>query len=135
MEIISNQFVLYGLGKCSETIDSVIAELNIPYGSDTCFEIRLMLTEALTNAFKHGNKGCADKPIYFRYSFNGINIRFVIEDSGDGFENKLVSKLILDEYLLHDHGRGLFLINSIADKIDLSGNIMVIEKNLSKGKQ
>lgn len=128
---ISNQFVLFGLGKCRETIDSVITQIKIADNPDRCFEIRLIITEALTNAFKHGNKNCVNKPIYLRYTYNNKSIRFEIEDAGKGFKNVVVPEQISSESSLNDYGRGLFLINSVADRIDLKNNTIIIEKNLT----
>lgn len=48
----SNEFILYGLSKHKQIIDKITAELN---ASKYNFDIKLILTEALTNAFKHGN--------------------------------------------------------------------------------
>ena len=124
----SKEFVLYGLSKYKEVIDEIIGDLNL---FNQCFDIKLILTEALTNAFKHGNKGNVDKPIYLRYTYTGLDIKFEIEDSGNGFENVLISNEASEENLLNDGGRGLFLIQSIADKIELKKNILLIQKSLT----
>jgi serine/threonine-protein kinase RsbW len=53
-----NQYILYGLDKYKEVIDEIITEFDISYDS---FDVKLILTEALTNAFSHGNNKNADK--------------------------------------------------------------------------
>jgi len=123
------EFILYGLARHKEIIQKIITDLNI---LEHCFDIKLMLTEALTNAFKHGNKGNVDKPIYLRYAYDGIEVWFEIEDSGTGFENYTIPEEPANECLLSDSGRGLFLIKCIADKIELRQNTLIIQKSLIK---
>ncbi|MEJ8553174.1 ATP-binding protein [Tepidibacter sp. Z1-5] len=125
-----NEFILYGLDNYKQVIDSVVTELNI---LNDCFDIKLLLTEALTNAFKHGNNSDNDKPIYLRYICNDKNIEFEIEDCGNGFKNLSIPNKLADENLLSDSGRGLFLINCIADKIEFKDNKLVIQKYLNVG--
>jgi serine/threonine-protein kinase RsbW len=128
MIIKRNEFILYGLVNLKEIIAKVIADLNI---LDKCFDIRLMLTEALTNAFNHGNKCNIDKPIYLRYVYDGVYVNFEIEDSGTGFEIFSIPEELSNECLLSDSGRGLFIIKSIADKIELRKNTLIIGKCLN----
>lgn len=123
-----NEIILYGLSKYKEIIDKIMIDLKI---SNDCFDIKLMLTEALTNAFKHGNKGNNDKPIYLRYYDYGTYITFEIEDCGEGFKNITMPNTSLEDDLLSNSGRGLFLIRAIADKIELRNNTLIIQKQLS----
>lgn len=124
----SNEYILYGLTNRKEIIDKIIAELN---ADDDYFDIRLILTEALTNAFKHGNKSNMDKPIYLRYVYSSKNVKFEIEDSGTEYKNITIPDEVSDENLLNDCGRGLFLIKCMADKIEFKNNTLMIQKNLT----
>ena len=124
----SNEFILYGLSEHKEIIDKIIAELNAYQYN---FDIRLILTEALTNAFKHGNNMNVDKPIYLRYFYNGTSVKFEISDCGTGIENVIIHEQLQDENLLCEGGRGLFLIKSLSDKIELRKNTLIIQKCLS----
>lgn len=126
----SDKFILYGLNEYKQTIDKIISDLNVHDDQDECFDIRLILTESLTNAFKHGNKGREDKPIYLRYTYDGVYIKFEIEDTGTGYVNVNVPDQVMDENMLNDCGRGLFLIKSIADRVELINNKMIIQKAL-----
>ncbi len=128
MRMKKNEFILYGLDNYKQVIDDVVTDLNILNDS---FDIKLLLTEALTNAFNHGNNRDNDKPIYLRYICNDKNIEFEIEDCGNGFKSLSIPNELLDENLLSDGGRGLFLINCIADKIEFKDNKLVIQKYLN----
>lgn len=123
----SNEFILYGLSEHKQIIDKVIDDLN---ASEYSFDIRLILTEALTNAFKHGNKMDIDKPIYLRYLYDNSSVRFEIEDCGSGLKNLIANEKISEENLLDDQGRGLFLIKNLSDNIEMKKNILVIQKSL-----
>ncbi|WP_432408346.1 ATP-binding protein [Wukongibacter sp. M2B1] len=122
-----NEYILYGLEKHKEIIDEIISNI---HNHEHSFDIRLILTEALSNAFKHGNENDVSKPIYLKSIYNGSSIEFEIQDSGTGFESITIREHISDDNLLDDYGRGLFLIKSIADKIELRDNTLIIQKNL-----
>lgn len=128
--MIKKEFILYGLDKYNEVIDKIIEDLNILSHS---FDIKLMLTEALTNAFKHGNNSDENEPIYLRYNYIDNNIQFEIEDCGSGFENIVIPDELTDEILLNDSGRGLFLIKCAADKIEFKNSTLIIKKYLNVG--
>jgi len=128
MTMKKNEYVLYGLTKYKEIIDKIIKDLKV---FDDSFDIRLLLTEALTNAFKHGNNGNIDMAINLRYTCDDIKIIFEIEDSGTGFRSVTIPDEVIDETILNESGRGLFLIKCIADKIELRNNILIIEKYLT----
>ena len=120
--MIRNEHVLYGLEKHREIIDEIISKIDAQADN---FDIRLMLTEALTNAFKHGNKNSLDKPIYLRYVYNGTGVIFEIEDCGVGMGDVIIPEKISEENLVDDHGRGLFIIKSIADIIEFRNNTLM----------
>lgn len=121
-----DEFILHGLSGYKDIINRITTDLNV---CDKDFEIRLILTEALTNAFKHGNKYNKNKPIYLRYNYFGDTIIFEIEDSGTELKRIVIPDYISDEDILNDNGRGLFLIKSIANKIEQNDNTLIIKIN------
>lgn len=123
-----NEFILYGLSKHKQIIDKIITELNA-YRYN--FDIRLILTEGLSNAFKHGNKMNAAKPIYLKYFYNGTSVKFEIKDCGTGMENAIIDEEAQNENLLMEGGRGLFLIRTLSDKMELKQNTLIVQKCLS----
>ncbi|MCT4595547.1 MAG: ATP-binding protein [Anaeromicrobium sp.] len=122
------EFVLYDLTEHNRIIEEIIKELN---AFEYYFDIKLILTEALTNAYKHGNKNDNKKPIYLRYFYNNKNLTFEIEDSGSNHKNITIPDEISDKNLLNTFGRGLFLIKSMADNVESKGNMLVIQKYLN----
>ncbi|MCY6370822.1 ATP-binding protein [Clostridium ganghwense] len=129
MEIKRNEFILLGLEKYKEIIDNIVTDLN---AFNHYFDIRLILTEALTNVFKYGNKNRIDKPIYLRYIYNGTKVKFELESSENILKNVTIPDKLSDDDLLKENGRGLFLMKCFADKINLKDNILIIEKSLTE---
>ncbi|AFS78789.1 ATP-binding domain-containing protein [Gottschalkia acidurici 9a] len=124
----TDSFVLYGLSKYESIIDKIIEDIRC---HDNYFDVKLILTEALTNAFNHGNKKDDEKPIYLRYEYECQDryVKFEIEDSGDIARNIVMSRELSDDNILNNSGRGLFLINCIADEVYFQENTIVIQKN------
>ena len=83
MQVIG-EFMLYGLEKYKGVIGKVTQDL----GSMTdTFNLRLILTEAFTNAFVHGNRQDKTKPILFRYGYEDDYIRLEVKDYGTGMDD------------------------------------------------
>lgn len=124
----NKEFILYGLSKYKQTIDEIVTELN---AANNDFDIRLILTEALTNAFKHGNKMNVNKPIYLKYYYDGSNVKFEIKDCGTGLKNVKINEELNDKNILKNEGRGLFLIKNLSDNVKLKQNTLIIQKSLA----
>lgn len=122
-----NEYILYGLKKHKEIIEEIIENID---DQDYSFDIRLILTEALSNAFKHGNKNDITKPIYLKSTYSDSSVEFEIKDSGVELGNITIRDSISDDNLLDDDGRGLFLIKAIADRIEFRNSALIIQKDL-----
>ncbi|MCT4597273.1 MAG: ATP-binding protein [Vallitalea sp.] len=129
------ELILYGLDNYKIVINKIINELKQIDSLIDDFDIRLILTEALTNAFNHGNKKSKDKPIFLRYLLNKNQIIIEVEASGDRSNDELdnitIEDTISEDTILDTQGRGLFLINCIADEMEFKNKCLVIKKNLS----
>lgn len=127
MNAKNGEFVLYGLQDYISVIDEIIEELNL---CEFQFDIRLILTEGLTNAFKHGNKESNLLPIYLQYTFYEDEIIFEIVDSGSESNYVIIPNDIIEDDILVGSGRGLFLINCYSDEVHMEGNKLTIKKYL-----
>lgn len=123
-----NSFIIYGLSSHEQTIDQIQQELRIEQGE---FDVRLILTEAITNAFIHGNKGDPSKPIYILYDYDGRNIHIEVQDCGEGAEDIEIPKELSMSNLLDDNGRGLYLISCFSDKVQFSNNKIIVDKSIN----
>lgn len=127
METVHKEVMFCGLGNHQVIIEDIIRDLELePYA----FDIRLILMEAVTNAYYHGNHSDCTKPITIRYFLCGGLLNLQVEDSGDGERNLLIPQEIGDGELLEDGGRGLYLIRCFSDSVEMIRNTMFISKNV-----
>lgn len=84
--------------------------------------IMVSLTEAVNNALIHGNKLNPQKSVIVNIMANENQIECIIEDEGSGFELIKVPDPRKPENLLKDNGRGVFIINSLASKVNYKSN-------------
>lgn len=96
------------------------------------FDIRLCLEEALINAMKYGNQFKKDRRVRLEVECLGDELRFTVEDEGAGFDPKKLKNCTDEENLLENHGRGVYLIHQLMDKVQYNekGNRLVMVKNL-----
>lgn len=129
MEAAENSYILYGLRMHTDIIDEIVKKLS---AGEQAFEIRLILTEALNNAFCHGN-GCDEsKPIYLKYSMVNGMMTFEVKDCGPGYPCVTIPENISDTDLFAENGRGLFLIRCYTDEMSLSGNTILMRKGIRR---
>src|SRR6058998_1942380 len=67
------------------------------YDEGTTFAIALGFSEALANAFKHGNQRDATKCITVRYRMNAILAEIEVRDEGRGFDPGQVPDAVSQE--------------------------------------
>lgn len=123
----ANQFIFFGIDNISKDLDSIIKSLDVKNKS---FEIKLILSEAITNAFIHGNNKDKSKPIVviWKKEKDYLNIR--IEDCGKNKENLRLNKYIDENSILEESGRGLFIISAYTDEVKFEDNCIVMKKSL-----
>lgn len=126
--MIANSITLYGLSGYEKSIDYIIKELSL---EEIAFDIRLILTEAITNAYYHGNKSMASEPIGLSYEYDGSLFNIKIKDSGSEDIRLHIPEEINDDDILNTEGRGLFLIKSLADKVEYLNNTLIIYKKIN----
>ncbi|MBI2889186.1 MAG: response regulator [Nitrospirae bacterium] len=87
-----------------------------PYNHDRS-AISVAVEEALSNAFKHGNKGDANKKVWLAADINEEALRVRVEDEGQGFNYQEAIAHLEDADAQGEYGSGLFLIQQSMDKI------------------
>lgn len=125
----SGSYILHGMSERDRIISDIVGRLG---ADDLCFDLRLILTEGLTNAYKHGNQENPELPIYLRYFYEPETVIFEIEDSGITCGEIKIIEEISSEKLLDDSGRGLFLIRCYCDEVKVINNTLIMQKHLYK---
>ena len=101
-------------------IDSVCDNCHIT--EDNYGNILIALTEAVNNAIVHGNKEDVSKKVTLTYVVSNNEVCFVVKDEGCGFDLNKVPDSTLPENINKLSGRGVFLMNSLADKVIYEDN-------------
>jgi serine/threonine-protein kinase RsbW len=91
--------------------------VNCSASEDVLHRVMLLTSEAVTNAIKHGNKLAEDKSVEIEFIHKNGAIEIWIQDEGDGFQRDNIPDPLADEQLLAVGGRGIFLIEEIADDV------------------
>jgi serine/threonine-protein kinase RsbW len=90
-------------------------------------EILISLTEAVNNAIIHGNKKDINKHVQINCESKTKGIYFRVQDEGAGFDPSAVPDPT-DESTIHFcGGRGVYIINALADKVDYTNNGNTLE--------
>ncbi|HTU41568.1 MAG TPA: ATP-binding protein [Candidatus Aquilonibacter sp.] len=85
--------------------------------------IELSLQEALANAVIHGAKEDPTKTVECLVSNDEERgILIVVRDPGPGFNPESIPGCTVGENVYSNHGRGIFLINQLMDKVEFRKN-------------
>jgi serine/threonine-protein kinase RsbW len=85
--------------------------------------IELALQEALANAVIHGAKEDPTKTVECLVSNDAERgILIVVRDPGAGFVPDAIPSCTVGENVYSNHGRGIFLINQLMDKVEFRKN-------------
>jgi serine/threonine-protein kinase RsbW len=82
--------------------------------------IELTISESMINAIQHGNKADPAKEATLKISYLGDSIEIIVEDEGCGFKLDNVADPTDTANLLKPSGRGILIIRSFMDEVDLS---------------
>jgi serine/threonine-protein kinase RsbW len=99
----------------------LVSEMEYTAGKE--FEIEMALREALANAVLHGCNADPSKRIECSVTceeHRGILI--VVSDPGKGFDPAKVPSPTNEQNIFSDHGRGIYLINTLMDEVRYERN-------------
>ena len=83
--------------------------------------VSVAVRESVTNAIRHGNAGDAGKRVHIEFTYLGADAGLAIRvrDEGCGFDPDALPDPLSPENLLKASGRGIFLIRSFMDELEL----------------
>ena len=84
---------------------------------DVVYNLVLLTSEAVTNGMEHGNQFDPEKNVTLEFRVSGSAIEILVEDEGPGFERGFVPDPLSEDHLFAFGGRGLFLLESLADEV------------------
>jgi len=116
--------VSYTLDSTLETVDSAEqAACRIAvaagFGEDEVMQISMAVREAAVNAVLHGNAYDPDKKVKLEFVTTGHDLVITIRDQGKGLDPSKIPDPLAPENLLKTSGRGIFLIRSFMDEVQI----------------
>ncbi|UCC48187.1 MAG: SpoIIE family protein phosphatase [Gemmatimonadota bacterium] len=90
------------------------------YGPRTLVNLRIALSEALSNAILYGNGGDRNKKVWLRANVDAWQIKVQVTDEGPGFDHQQIPDPTRIEAIEAPGGRGLFLLRQLADEVSFN---------------
>ena len=106
-------------------VDNVVLKYQL--SPDKKGNILISLTEAVTNAIRHGNNYDECKCVEVKLRKQKNRIAFQISDEGDGFDYNNLPDPTAPENLIKCGGRGVFLMKALCDEIEFQNNGSTVE--------
>ncbi len=107
------------------------------YGVDESVvaDIAISVSELVNNAMIHGNRSADDKQVTVQISSKDGSVTITVSDEGGGFNPTEIPDPLAEENLLQEVGRGLFIVRSLMDDVDVTpgpaGTTVAITKAFS----
>ena len=104
-----------------EAVTQLISEASTAVGlsEDVAYWLELTISESIINAIRHGNQSDPGKQAHLAISFDGEDVEILVEDEGEGFELDELADPRKDENILKPCGRGILIIKSFMDNVQL----------------
>ncbi len=93
-------------------------EAHLPEDDDLVYKIVLLISEAATNAMEHGNQMDESKHVTVHVQAHSAYVEVEVADEGEGFNPESVADPLSEDNLFSDSGRGLFLMEEMADAVE-----------------
>ncbi len=107
------------------------------YGADESViaDLAISVSELVINAIAHGNKAVLETPVTVTIeNVEGV-VTITVTDRGHGFDPDKIADPIADENLMRQVGRGVFIVRSLMDTVDINatekGTTVTITKAIS----
>lgn len=116
--------VSYTLDSSLETIDSAeekatVLAAELGFSEDEVMQISMAVREAAVNAVLHGNGYAPDKKVTISFEHNNADLIITIRDQGKGLDMSRIPDPLAPENLLKTSGRGIFLMRSFMDIVEI----------------
>lgn len=79
--------------------------------------IMISVTECISNAIIHGNRGDKSKLVHLELIMEDDLLKFIVIDEGEGFDQHGLKDPTAPENIEKTGGRGVFLIKHLSDEV------------------
>lgn len=100
-------------------VEDFLQEMNqkVRLDDGTFYRVLVATTEAVNNAIQHGNGFDPLKNVIVICFVAPRSLKIQVKDEGKGFDVRKVPDPLDEKNLLKEHGRGVFLMTSMTDKV------------------
>ncbi len=109
--------VLSSVETCEETALRFAARAG--FDPDTASNLAMVAREAAVNAVVHGNRYDPAKQIRASFEATSDELRITVADEGAGLDLQAVADPLAAENLMRPCGRGIFLMRTFMDSVDV----------------
>lgn len=102
------------------------------FADDEVMKIAMAVREAAINAVLHGNAYDPEKKVLLQFERTGGDLVITIKDQGKGIDLNAIPDPLAPENLLKTSGRGIFLIRSFMDEVEIHPSAAGTEIKLVK---
>lgn len=134
MSVLEKRTLVTDLDNLSE-VETLVASLAEKGGlsDDQMQSLLLAASEATTNAMLHGNKMDESKYVFIVTEITDSDVRYSVEDEGDGFIPSDLPDPLNPENLLKPSGRGVFLMKTYCDAVQFDKGGRKVTLIMKKG--
>lgn len=134
---MSQKRVSFMLDSTLETVNNAEATASdmateAGFGDEEIMKIAMAVREAAINAVLHGNAYDPAKKVSLQFERTGKDLVITIKDQGKGIDLKSIPDPLAPENLLKTSGRGIFLIRSFMDEVQINPSAAGTEIKLIK---
>lgn len=119
------ELILDSLPTVIHQVETLIEEYRneLQFKDDIFGNVMIAVTEAVNNAIQHGNKGDSSKKVYLYFELTQpYQLNVGVKDEGEGFDHKNLADPTAPENIDKPGGRGIFLMEHLAEKIQFNHN-------------
>jgi len=102
------------------------------FSEDDTMSIAMAVREAAVNAVLHGNAYDPGKKVTLAFEQNDKDLTIVVRDQGKGVDVDSIPDPLAPENLLKQSGRGIFLMRSLMDEVQIHASETGTEVKLIK---
>ncbi|MBN1632948.1 MAG: ATP-binding protein [Ignavibacteria bacterium] len=107
-------------------------EMKIP--EDKFVNFQIAVSEALINCIVHGNQENINKSIFVKIENLKDYLKIYVKDEGSGFDFNDIPDPTDTDNLYKEHGRGIFIIKSLVDNLEINSGAKGTEFILTMNK-
>jgi len=122
---MSENRVSYTLDSTLETVNSAEEAASrmatdAGFGDEDVMKISMAVREAAVNAVLHGNAYDPGKKVTLVFERTGDDLVITIKDQGTGLDMNKIPDPLAPENLMKTSGRGIFIIRSFMDEVQIN---------------